>query len=68
MVPLNSLIISQQIRKVVLKVNPNFYFGEFIIEDDGTFPLGRMEKMMKDKLYGTTERPPINVSKEGRYY
>ena len=68
MIPLKSLIISQQIYRAVLKISPSFDFGEYVIEDDGTFPLSKMETMLNDKLYDTKERPPIDVSKGFRYY
>ena len=66
-VSLTSLIISKQIQNAVLKYNSDFNFDEFLIEDDRTFPLNKMETMMDDTLYDKKERPPIYVKKSGEF-
>ena len=66
-VSLKSLIISKQIQNTVLKYNPDFNFDDYLIEDDGTFPLNKIDSMLNDELYGKKDRPPIYVKKSGEF-
>ena len=67
-ISLKNIIITCRIKDAVRKYNPNFDFDDFIIQNDDTLPLGRMEQMMDDKIYNTKDRPPIDVSEGYRYF
>lgn len=67
-ISLKNIIITCRIKDAVRKYNPNFDFDDFIIQNDETLPLGRMEQMMDDKIYNTKDRPPIDVSEGYRYF
>ena len=68
MIPLDSIIITKHIKNAVIKIKPDFNFDNFIICDDKTLPLGRVNIMMDDDLYNTSERPPVDLVKKNNFY
>lgn len=60
-IPLKKLVISERIREAIVSIKSNIDFTGIFIKDDGTFRLSRMETMMQDNLYDSSERPPIDV-------
>ena len=65
---MDSIIISKHIKNAVIKIKPDFNFNNFIICDDKTFPLGRVNMMMDNNLYNTSERPSVDLVKKNNFY
>lgn len=65
LINIQDLFITYRIADAIKSFNPDFDPSNFVLLEDNTLELSRMENMMNDKLYNTTEREPIKISKNG---
>lgn len=62
-IPVHKVILTCRIQETILAYQPNFNFEKFIIVEDNSLPLSRMETMLNDDLYKTNNRPPIDIER-----
>ena len=60
-IPVHKVILTCRIQETILALQPNFDFQKYIIVEDNTLPLSRIDTMLDDQLYNTKERPPVDI-------